>query len=257
MRHFKSLPHQIKNIAASEILNSNAPSIFEVDDFFTEPSTSTEVSASTAASTTGGTSAGTPQPQTNAPVNQGSFATLADLVAHTSDDLAHKTLFDNVYTSIEQQIGSIVDITNSATELSGTVALNTANIAGLSGTLSDFIGLVEDEYLRADNLDAGDNIAITAGTDGLGRPTRSIALNIEKGVINGSINGVTAGPFSAGVDFETGRVVNATLSNLSVTTAALTVSSVTNNGSDIQFYVNSGYSGTTVNSSFQIHWTMI
>lgn len=261
MSYYKSILHVMRDMADGAILDSNAPSIFDADDFSKDNETVAVTTAATSASSNGSNFAASSSSSSSnngsSSVYDSGYVTATEFDNHENDAYAHQAQFAAVLAQVGGSATAIFELTNNLGTLSGTVYDTIDDLSGLSGTLSGLIDLVEDEYLRADKLTAGDNISVATGVDGNGRPTRSIALDIEKGVVNGSINGITAGPFSAGVNYEAGRVVNATLSNVTVTTAALSVSSVTTNGSDIQFYVNSGYSGTSVNSNFQIHWTMI
>ena len=250
MSYYKSILHVMREMADGAIQDSNAPSIFDADDF-SRDLTSNTVAQSTSSTTvsTGSTSTGSTNNGSSSVYDSG-FVTSSEFNNHLQDTSAHQAEFAAVIAQIGSDASSIYDLQTNFGTLSGTLDGTILDLAGLSGT-------IKYDYLMAPNLIEGANIEITSSVDGSGRPTRTVNLDIERGIINGSINGILAGPFNTGVNYQTGRIVNGTLSNLSDSNAALLIDSVTSNGSQIQFYVKSGYSGTTVNSNFEIHWTMI
>jgi hypothetical protein len=240
----------MKDTADAAIIDSNAPSIFEADDF-TKPklTVSTASSTSTSNPSFGGTS-NSSSPATGKSVSAAFDAgsvTKTEFNSHLSDSFAHQALFTSINNIIAVQSAEVASAIAFINSISGTLSGTIQEISDISGT-----------YLAADNLTPGDHISIVSGTDGVGRPTRQISLDIQKGIVNGSINGIVSSLLSTGINYEAGRVVTASLANVSTSpNVALCLDTVCTAGSPIGIYVKSGYSGTTVNASFDVHWMMI
>lgn len=249
--YYNSLPHQTKKIAIQEIDNANAPSIFDANDLLGKDFITTPNTTSTTNSSSTSSSVSVPISNTILPTQN---ATSKDLLNHENDSFAHEALYDRLQNSFSSVI-TAQNVSNTS------VSANTANITGLSGTFYNFESFVTGTYLETNNLEIESPLTLTSGTDINGFATLTIGLDISKGIIvSGTINGIISSPLSAGTNYESGKIVTASLSNINSLDAnhnALTLETLLTAASPIEFLVKSGYSGTSVNSSFDIHWMMI
>lgn len=232
---YKSAAHSIKNIATKEIEYSTQNSIFEAGDFVGQDpdfnpdsyaasqvasSSSLSVSSASSSSSSGG---GGSSSSTASAADSTGFITQQNLDDHNNDVGAHAALLGDFNSSI----------------------------GAVESSVSDLF----DTDLSASNVIAGTFINFTSGTNS-GRQTLTINASIERGVIGGaSING-TSTTIAGGPTYTTGKSITATIANTSFT-SAITIETNCSNGNAVSFDIKSGYSGTNVNGTFDIHWIMI
>ena len=236
MDYIKSPGHQIEVIAQDQIKKSNAPSIKDVFDFSGPddpmPSSAPVVSATSSLSAT-------PVQSSSSSFNV-VYATEAELSAHEVDINAHASAF--------AQVTQVL-----LAHLSGSQVTD-SNLAVISGTLSTLTGT----YLRADHLVAGTGITIASGSDSLG-PTRTVSLDISKGILSGAFSGTTSGIIDTGIIYSSPMVVNASVHALTTSfqVAPLIVYIQCYDTDTLKFDLFTRSASEILDVTFDIHWTMI